>query len=49
MPAKVRRIVTGVNGAGRSCILSDTLLPTAAVAPGERVRAGRPVVERGNA
>ena len=40
MPGKVRRIVTGVNGAGRSCILSDTLLPTAAVAPGERVRAG---------
>jgi len=40
MPGKVRRIVTGVNGAGRSCILSDTLLPTAAVAPGAPVRTG---------
>ena len=40
MPGKVRRIVTGVNGAGRSCIVSDTLLPTAAVAPGAPVRAG---------
>jgi hypothetical protein len=40
MPGKVRRIVTGVNSAGRSCILSDTRLPTAEVAPGEPVRAG---------
>src|SRR5438552_2447812 len=40
MPGKVRRIVTGVNGVGRSCIVSDTLLPTAAVAPGAPVRAG---------
>ena len=40
MPGKVRRIVTGVNDAGRSCILSDTRLPTADVAPGEPVRAG---------
>jgi hypothetical protein len=40
MPGKVRRIVTGVNPAGRSCILSDTRLPTAEVAPGEPVRAG---------
>jgi hypothetical protein len=40
MPGKVRRIVTAVNAAGRSYILSDTLLPTAAVAPGEPVRAG---------
>lgn len=40
MPGKVRRIVTGVNAAGRSCILSDALLPTAAVAPGEPVRVG---------
>ena len=40
MPGKVRRIVTGVNAAGRSCILSDTLLPTAGVPPGEPVRAG---------
>jgi hypothetical protein len=40
MPGKVRRIVTAVNEAGRSCILSDTLLPTAAVGPGEPVRVG---------
>jgi hypothetical protein len=40
MPGKVRRIVTGVNDASRSCILSDTFLPTAAVARGEPVRAG---------
>jgi hypothetical protein len=40
MPGKVRRIVTGVNEAGRSYILSDMRLPTAEVAPGEHVRAG---------
>ena len=40
MPRKVRRIVTGVNDAGRSCILSDMRLPTAEVAPGEPVRVG---------
>ncbi len=40
MPGKVRRIVTAVNAAGRSYILSDTNLPTADVAPGEPVRAG---------
>ena len=40
MPGKVRRIVTGVNEAGRSHIVSDTLLPTADVAPGEPVRVG---------
>ena len=40
MPGKVRRIVTGVNAAGRSCILSDTRLPTADAAPGALVRAG---------
>jgi hypothetical protein len=40
MPGKVRRIVTGVNDKGRSCILADTRLPTADVAPGEPVRAG---------
>ena len=40
MPGKVRRIVTGVNAAGRSYIVSDTLLPKAAVAPGAPVRAG---------
>ena len=40
MPGKVRRIVTAVNAAGRSYIHSDTTLPTAALAPGEPVRAG---------
>jgi hypothetical protein len=40
MPGKVRRIVTGVNAAGRSFILSDTMLPTAFVAPGAPVRTG---------
>ena len=40
MPGKVRRIVTAVNSAGRSYILSDTMMPAAAVAPGEPVRAG---------
>jgi quercetin dioxygenase-like cupin family protein len=40
MPGKVRRIVTGVNAAGRSCILSDTRFPTADVAAGEPVRVG---------
>ena len=40
MPGKVRRIVTGVNDAGRSCILSDTRLPTADGAPGATVRVG---------
>ena len=40
MPGKVRRIVTGVNAACRSFILSDTLLPTADVSPGAPVRVG---------
>jgi len=40
MPGKVRRIVTGVNAAGRACIISDTQMPTAEVAPGAPVRAG---------
>lgn len=40
MPRKVRRIVTGVNAAGRSCILSDTLFPTTDVPPGQPVRVG---------
>src|SRR5260370_1420081 len=40
MPGKVRRIVTGVNAAGRSCILSDTRFPTTDVAVGEPVRVG---------
>jgi Cupin domain len=45
MPGKVRRIVTAVNGAGRSYILSDTMMPTADVAPGEPVRAGLWITE----
>jgi hypothetical protein len=40
MPGKVRRIVTGVNEAGRSFILSDRLFPTTDVAPGAAVRVG---------
>ncbi len=40
MPGKVRRIVTGVNDAGRSYIVSDTSLPTGDVPSGEPVRAG---------
>lgn len=40
MPGKVRRIVTGVNAAGRSCIVSDTQFPAGEVAPGQPVRVG---------
>src|SRR5262245_12845825 len=40
MPGKVRRIVTAATDAGRSYILADTRLPTAAVEPGAPVRAG---------
>jgi hypothetical protein len=40
MPGKVRRIVTGVNAAGRSCIVSDTRFPAGEVAPGQPVRVG---------
>ena len=40
MPGKVRRIVSGVNAAGRSCVVSDTLLPLGDVAPGEAIRVG---------
>lgn len=40
MPGKVRRIVTGVNDAGRSFILSDSELPTADIAPQQPVAAG---------
>jgi hypothetical protein len=40
MPGKVRRIVTGVNAAGRSCIVSDTRFPAGDVAPGQPVRVG---------
>lgn len=46
MPGKVRRIVTAVNEAGRSYILSDTQLPTAEAAPGEPVRAGLWLTDR---
>jgi len=45
MPGKVRRIVTAVNAAGRSYILSDTQLPAADVKPGEPVRAGLWITE----
>jgi len=45
MPGKVRRIVTGVNAAGRSCILSDSRLPAAEVPAGELVRAGLWITE----
>jgi hypothetical protein len=40
MPGKVRRIVTAVNAAGRSYILSDTRFPARDVAPDEPVRVG---------
>ena len=40
MSGNVRRIVTGVNAAGRSCILSDARFPAAEVAPGTAVRIG---------
>lgn len=40
MPGKVRRIVTGVNAAGRSCILSDTTFPSGEITPGQPVRVG---------
>jgi hypothetical protein len=40
MPGKVRRIVTAVNAAGRSYILSDTRFPAGEVAPGDAVRVG---------
>ena len=40
MPGKVRRIVTGVNKAGRSCIVSDMRFPAGGGAPGAAVRVG---------
>jgi len=40
MPGKVRRIVTGVNAAGRSYIESDRTFPGGEVAPGQAVRVG---------
>lgn len=40
MPGNVRRIVTGVNAAGRSCILSDQQLSMAEAPPGEPTRVG---------
>jgi hypothetical protein len=46
MPGKVRRIVTGVNAAGRSFILSDTRLPAAEVAPNQPVATGLWVTDR---
>jgi quercetin dioxygenase-like cupin family protein len=45
MPGKVRRIVTGLNANGKSTIVSDTYLPLADVAPGERIRAGLWITE----
>jgi hypothetical protein len=46
MPGKVRRIVTGVNDAGRSFIVSDTQLPAAEVAPNRPVATGLWVTDR---
>jgi hypothetical protein len=40
MPGKVRRIVTGINEAGRSIIASDIQMPIAEVVAGDRIRAG---------
>jgi hypothetical protein len=40
MAGKVRRIVTGVNRAGRSYIVSDRSFPAGEVAPGQAVRVG---------
>ena len=40
MPGKVRRIVTGVNRAGRSYIVSDQSFPTGELGPGQPVRVG---------
>ena len=40
MPGKVRRIVTGLNAAGKSCILVDEQLPVGELGPGEGVRVG---------
>src|SRR5579862_2730469 len=45
MPGKVRRIVTGLNAQGKSTIVSDSQLPLANVAPGERIRAGLWITE----
>jgi len=45
VPGKIRRIVTGVNDKGRSCIVSDTRMPAPDVAPGEPVRAGLWITE----
>jgi hypothetical protein len=46
MPGKVRRIVTGVNDAGRSFILSDTRLPSAEIGPDQPVATGLWVTDR---
>lgn len=46
MPGKVRRIVTGVNDAGRSFIVSDTELPAGDIAPGQPVSTGLWLTDR---
>jgi mannose-6-phosphate isomerase-like protein (cupin superfamily) len=46
MPGKIRRIVTGVNDAGRSFIVSDTQLPSAEVGPVQPVAAVLWVTDR---
>lgn len=46
MPGKVRRIVTGLNQAGKSVIVSDGSLPAADIAPGEMTRAGLWITDR---
>jgi hypothetical protein len=46
MPGKVRRIVTGINSAGRSFIVSDSALPTADVGTGQPVNAGMWMTDR---
>jgi naringenin degradation protein FdeH len=40
MPGKIRRIVTGVNAAGRSYVASDSLLPSADIPAGAPVATG---------
>lgn len=46
MPGKVRRIVTGHNAAGRSVIVSDTLLPPGEIDPGQPMRVGLWLTDR---
>ncbi|MBV8085066.1 MAG: cupin domain-containing protein [Chloroflexi bacterium] len=40
MPGRVRRIVTGLNAAGKSVVVADSLVPPDEPAPGQRLRAG---------